>query len=44
MGGGVQKACLKILAVRCSNHVLNTDLAPFEVAFYKRGARFVRRR
>lgn len=30
-----QKACLKILAACCSNHVLNADLALFKVGFYK---------
>lgn len=35
MGFEIQKGCLKILAVRCSNHVLNTDLALFKVGFYK---------
>lgn len=35
MGFQIQKACLKILAVCCSNHVLNADLALFKVGFYK---------
>lgn len=35
MGFETQKACLKILAVCCYNHVLNTDLALFKVGFYK---------
>lgn len=35
MGFEAQKACLKILAVCCSNHVLNADLALFKVGFYK---------
>lgn len=35
MGFEIQKACLKILSVCCSNHVLNTDLALFKVGFYK---------
>lgn len=35
MGFETQKAVLKILAVRCYNHVLNADLALFKVGFYK---------
>lgn len=35
MGFQTQKARFKILAVCCSNHVLNTDLALFKVGFYK---------
>lgn len=35
MGFEIQKACFKILAVCCYNHVLNTDLALFKVGFYK---------
>lgn len=35
MGFEIQKACLKILAVCCYNHVLNADLALFKVGFYK---------
>lgn len=35
MGFETQKACLKILAMCCYNHVLNADLAPFKVGFYK---------
>lgn len=33
MGFETQKACLKILAVCCYNHMLNTDLALFKVGF-----------
>lgn len=35
MGFETQKGCFKILAARCSNHGLNTDLALFKVGFYK---------
>lgn len=42
MGFEIQKACLKILAVCCYNHVLNTDLALFKVGFYKPDAALCR--
>lgn len=35
MGFETQKACLKILAVCCYNHVMNTDLALYKVGSYK---------